>query len=507
MFTRQNRKKQNTVGVLILLGAHFLSVAEKPPAVSSSKPNILMIFTDDQRFDSIGYDNPEIQTPNLDKLAKRGVIFNNCFVNTSICCVSRANIMTGQYPMRHGVTDFFKTLTREQLDQTYPALLRQAGYYTGIVGKWGIGHTVENTYTALPAFDFWAGASHQTLYWHDADCDYVTKNGADNICTCGKAINKDGVGPGGHQSSYKHLGNPLHTDTDIFPMKVKQFLNARDPDKPFCLSLFYKAPHGPEDGWDRFKFEDLYEGVTFTLPETATKDMADTRPAFLRSDDTMLGVKGGYNYLAQPDRFQLYVRNYNRLITGMDYSVGKVMDILKEAGLADNTVVLFTSDNGHFNLDHGFLGKWLMYEPSLRVPGFAFDPRLPENLRRRRIDPMVTTLDYTATILDLAGVNVPDTMQGYSFLPLLVDETPAFWQTEFFYEHPYGHGGHLPLIHGVRTDRYKYTRYISQTPPFEELFDLKNDPNETRNLAESPEYGSLLEQLRRKTDEYEKLLK
>ena len=477
-------------------------------ASAAKQPNILFIFTDDQRYDSIGYENSEIQTPNLDRLAKSGVIFNNCFVNTSICAVSRANIMTGQYPLRHGVTDFYKTLDRDQLDQTYPALLKRAGYYTGIVGKWGIGHTVENTYTALPAFDFWAGASHQTLFWHDRDCDYVTKNGAENICTCGKAINNDGIGPGGHQSSYKHLENPLHTDADIFPMKVEQFLEARDPDKPFCLSLFYKAPHGPNDGWDRFKYEDLYQGVTFTLPETATKEMADARPAFLRSNETMLGVKDGYNYFANPKSFQLYTRNYNRLITGMDYSVGKVMELLKEAGLADNTVILFTSDNGHFQLDHGFLGKWLMREPSLRVPGFVVDPRLPENLRGRRIDPMVTTIDYTATMLELADVPVPAEMQGHSFWPLVRDEQPAApWQTEFFYEHPYGHGGKLPLIHGVRTERYKYTRYISQNPPFEELFDLENDPNEIRNLADSPEHASLLKQLRKKTDQYAESLK
>lgn len=467
------------------------------------KPNILFILTDDQRFDAIGYDNPEIQTPNLDKMARDGVIFNNCFVNTSICCVNRANVMTGQYSLRHRVTDFYKTLTPEQLDQTYPALLKQAGYYTGIVGKWGIGHTVDNTYTALPAFDFWAGASHQTLFWHDADCDYVTKNGAENTCTCGKAINKEGTGPGGHQSAYEHLKNPLHTDTDIFPMKVRQFLEARDPDKPFMLSLFYKAPHGPMDGWDRFKFADTYEGATFTLPETATQDMADARPAFLRSNDTMLGVREGYHYLKNPARFQEYLRDYNRLVTGMDYSVGKIMEILKKAGVADNTVVLFSSDNGQFELERGFLGKWLMYEPSLRVPGFVVDPRLPENLRGRRIDPMVTTVDYTATILDLAGVDVPGTMSGRSFMPL-IEEKPLSkpWQTEFFHEHPYSHRGALPLIQGVRTERYKYTRYISQTPPFEELFDLENDPNEIHNLIASSEHSSLLNKLRTKTDTY-----
>jgi arylsulfatase A-like enzyme len=471
-------------------------------ASAAKQPNILFIFTDDQRYDSIGYENSEIQTPHLDRLAKGGVIFNNCFVNTSICAVSRANIMTGQYPMRHGVTDFYKTLDRDQLAQTYPAILKRAGYYTGIVGKWGIGHTVENTYTALPAFDFWAGASHQTLFWHDRDCNYVTKNGAENICTCGKAINKDGVGPGGHQSSYKHLQHPLHTDTDIFPMKVEQFLSARDPDKPFCLSLFYKAPHGPNDGWDRFKFADTYKGTSFTLPETATLELADARPEFLRSEQTMLGVKGGYEYLRNPAKLQAYVRDYNRLIVGMDYSVGKVLEILEENGLLEDTVILFTSDNGHFNADHGFLGKWLMREPSLRVPGFVVDPRLPANLRGRRIDPMVTTIDYTATILGLAGVDVPEAMQGHSFLPLVRDEQPAApWQTEFFYDHPYGHGGKLPLIHGVRTDRYKYTRYISEDPPFEELFDLENDSNEIHNLADSPEHRTLLNQLRKKTDQ------
>lgn len=502
-----SKKMIVSVAAGINIGVLSASAAEQPSAVRSSKPNILIILTDDQRFDSIGYDNPQIQTPNLDKLAKRGVIFNNCFVNSSICCVSRANIMTGQVPLRHGITDFYKTLSPEQMGHTFPVLLRQAGYYTGFVGKWGMGHLVKNVYKAVPFFDFWAGASHQTCYWHDRDCPYVTTNGAGNICTCGP--NEKGFsGPDDRRTGYKYLKHPLQTDTDIFPIKVEQFLAARDPDKPFCLSLFYKAPHGPLSGWDRFKFADLYKGVTFTLPETATKEMADARPAFLRSSKTMLGVQDGYNYLSHPDQFQLYTRNYNRLITGMDYSVGKIMELLKKAGVADNTVVLFTSDNGHFQLDHGFLGKWLMYEPSLRVPGFVYDPRLPKNLEGRRIDPMITTIDYTATILDLAGVRVLGTMQGHSFLPLVRGEQPKEpWQTEFFYDHPFGANGHLPLIHGVRTERYKYTRYISQNPPYEQLFDLKNDPDETRNLVDSPEYASVLKELRKKTDQYVEELK
>lgn len=489
-------------------GRAFDPVATHAQAAGQLRPNILFIFTDDQRFDAIGYENPQIQTPNLDRLAKNGVIFENCFVNTSICAVSRANVLTGQYPLRHGVTDFYKILDNHQLKQTYPALLRDAGYYTGIVGKWGIGHTVENTYVAVPFFDFWAGASHQTLYWHDQDCPYVTKNGAENICTCGKAINEDGPGPGGHQSSSSHLKNPLHTDTDIFPIKVKQFLAARDPDKPFCLSLFYKAPHMPVSGWDRFKYADTYEGVTFTLAETATKEMADARPGFLKSEKTMHGVDRGYNYLANPESFQQHLRDYNRLVTGMDDSVGKVMDLLEQAGVAENTVVLFTSDNGQFELDHGFLGKWLMYEPSLRVPGFVYDPRLPEALRGRRIDPLITTIDYTATLLDLAGIPVPETMSGRSFLPLL-EETPQEkpWPSEFFYDHPYKHHGDIPLIYGVRTERYKYTRYRSQDPAFEQLFDLENDPNETRNLVDDPECAAMLKSLRSKTDLYSESLR
>ena len=492
-----------------LFGCALLYTTWTAYAADTVRPNIVFIFTDDQRFDSIGYDNPEIQTPNIDGLAKSGVIFTNCFVNTSICCVSRTNIMTGQYPGRHGVVDFYKTLSKQQLAQSYPALLRKTGYYTGFVGKWGIGHTVKNTNVAVPFFDFWAGASHQTLFWHDRDCNYVTKNGTGNICTCGKAINKEGVvGPGGHQSSYKHLKHPLHTDTDIFPLKMRQFLKARDPKKPFCLSLFYKAPHGPLDGWDRFKFKNTYEKTSFTMPETATLALADARPTFLRSEKTMLGVGGGYNLLRNPDKLQKYVRDYNRLISGLDYSVGKIQQILKENGLSDNTVILFTSDNGHFNADHGFMGKWLMREPSLRVPGFVYDPRLPMSKRGRRVDPMVTTIDFTATILDLAGVDIPASMQGHSFVPLIEETGPQEpVRTEFFYDHPYGHGGKLPIIVGVRTERYKYTRYTSQKPAFEELFDLEEDPNETRNLVGSVEHRSLLKQLSRKTDAYVKSVK
>lgn len=470
----------------------------EPAEASSPPPNIVMIFTDDQRHDAVGYcGNHAVQTPHLDRLARQGTVFANCFVNTSICAISRANLLSGQYPGRHGIDDFFKTFSPEQLQKTVPAQLRAAGYQTAFFGKWGIGDTPERTAEAAGIFDYWAGQPMQTCYFHDASCHYVKSDGfahpPDNLCNCPA----DARGNAGFRNRIgrANLPNPLHVDADIIPAQVDQFLNSRDPQKPFCLFLFFKSPHSPFEDWDPATAHSS-DGLNMPVPPAATLVNAEHEPDVVRKS---LGRSTGMRYLREPSFLDTHVRDYYRLITSMDRGVGKIRESLRTAGVQQNTVVLFTSDNGHFLGEHGLAGKWLMYEPALRVPGFLYDPRAGGGSIRNE---MVITTDFSVTMLALAGLDCPSDMTGNNLCQLNGDRKQD-WRDAFYYDHPYGHGGAIPRTEGVRTERYAYTRYRDQQPPYEQLFDLHADPCQRNNLlsgAGSSETLTLLRRLRQQCD-------
>jgi arylsulfatase A-like enzyme len=457
---------------------------------------MILIFTDDQRHDAVGYTgNTAIHTPNLDRLARAGCWFRNCFVNTSICAVSRANILSGQYPGRHGIDDFFKPFSARQLQQTVPGRLHQAGYQTAFFGKWGIGDTPEKTHQGAAVFDYWAGQPKQTNYFHEGDCRYVNFNGfdrpLDDLCDCpadaqGKAAYQVRIGK-------KNLKHPIHVDSQITPRHVKRFLDGRDLAKPFCMFLFFKSPHGPFGDWDP-EMEHVTDGSTMPIPPAATKAHAQQEPDIIKKS---LGWPSGQRLLENHTRHNKQLRDYYRSISSLDLGVGRVMDQLTKRGLDDNTVVLFTSDNGYFSGEHGLGGKWLMYEPSLRVPGFIYDPRCPGG---KTTDRMVTTVDFSATLLSLAGLDIPDAMSGRD-LTKLVKNPNAPWREDFYYDHPYSHGGRIPRTVGVRTETHSYTRYIDPDPPFEQLFDLLRDPDQLNNLVGNAQYAGQLHELRQRCDQ------
>jgi arylsulfatase A-like enzyme len=220
--------------------------------------------------------------------------------------------------------------------------------------------------------------------------------------------------------------------------------------------------------------------------------LADARPEFLKRH---LGGPTGERFIDQPETLQNQLREYYRLVSGMDHSIGRLREQLTAAGVADNTVILFTSDNGHFFGERGFAGKWLMHEPSLRVPFLYHDPRVRPSRRPARIDEPVLTIDVAPTLLDLAGVPAPASMQGKSLLPLLANPRRRH-RDEFFYEHLYSHGGQIAASEGVRDRRFKYIRYINEDPAYEELYDLESDPDELDNLAGSPGSEGLLASMR-----------
>lgn len=444
----------------LLLGL-AVSAAEKP-----ARPNFVFLLVDDLRWNALGFMGDKIvQTPNLDRLAARGVVFDNCFVTTSICAVSRASFFTGQWMRRHGIADFATGLNGAAWDNTYPAQLRTAGFRTGFIGKWGVGNPKE-TAAKEQAFDYWRGLPGQA----------------------GEFIEKD---------------DPTRTHkTARFGNVALEFLAGCEKGRPFCLSLSFNAVHARDGKPREFepdpRDEKLYEDVTIPVPKLATDE------AFKRLPESVQKSEGrkrwGWRF-DSPGKTQGILRDYYRLITGMDREVGRIVAELAKRGLADNTVIIFTADNGFALGDRGMADKWFMYEEDIRVPAFIFDPRLPKSTQGTRSKAMILNVDFAPTMLELAGVPVPGVMQGRSLVPFLKGQPPKDWRTEFFYEH-HSVAARIPQSEGVRTERWKYLRWIAETPVKEELYDLQADPLEERNLLNDPKHIALLAELRGKWERY-----
>jgi arylsulfatase A-like enzyme len=436
---------------LALWLANFLF---SPPVQAAERPrtNIVFLLADDLCWDGLGCTgNKVIQTPNIDRLARRGVRFRNQFVTTSICCVSRASIFSGQYQRRHRIDDFRKEFSPQAWAKTYPALLRQAGYHTGFIGKFGVGETMP-----AAAFDFWRGFPGQGAYFQ--------KGGS------------------------RHL-------TGRMGEQALEFLRDVPKGKPFCLSVSFKAPHAQDGAAREFppdpRDEKLYDGVTIPLPPTASDAFFKRLPEFVRRSE---GRKRWQRRFATPELAQRTARDYYRLVTGVDREVGHLVGALRDRNLAGNTLIVFTSDNGFFLGGRGLSDKWFMYEESIRVPLIVFDPQLPRNRQGQQVDALTLNIDLAPTLLDYAGVVAPAVMQGRSLQPLLSGR-PVRWRNEFFYEHHFG-PRIIPPCEGVRTARWKYIRYLKPNPETEELYDLAADPLERHNLAADPKQAGTLTKLR-----------
>jgi len=416
-------------------------------SAASRQPNIVFLLADDQRWDTLGCNgNTVIQTPNIDSMARAGVNFNNAFVTTPICVISRASILTGQYMRTHGIRDFNKPFTPDQMAETYPAILRKHGYFTGFTGKWGVGAEKFNYDLYKDEFDFWRGQIDQDLYWKDG------KTG----------------------------------------------------------TISYKAPHGP---WDQCQ-PDIFAAIDqkkMPVPELFNQKAWDAQPGFIKhsigANEARVARDFKFNK-GTNEHHQRLVAQYYALIQGMDTSIGRIREALEKQGFADNTVLIFTSDNGYFLHEKGLIGKWLMYEQSLRVPMVIYDPRLPAADRGKTRNEVVLNVDIASTILSMAGVEVSEQMQGSDLSPLLRGEHPD-WRSDLFAEHTYSETGKrtIPKSICVRDGDWKYIRYISETPAYEQLFDLEKDPDELNNLARSPERSEILNRLRARCDVLRSALK
>ena len=483
------------LALTVFLFSWGLSGVREACAADSQPPNIVFLLTDDQHWDSLGcMGNNIIQTPNLNRLAAQGTLFRNTFVTASVCSVSRAAILTGAYPCSRASGDLAAMVTPMNPDVTYPAVLRAGGYETGYIGKWDVGSGEEGFQMGMKLFDYWGADRLHGNYWHENDCPFVTNDGRNSKeqikCTCPPKGSDPRVGSAG-------MVHPVHFDRDIVPIKTKQFLDGRDRAKPFFLTIAFR---GPKDPWSDFPPDtlELYRSNSVCIPATATESDAMGQPAFLRAS---MASDHGLSLVKDSRRLADELRKNYRLVSTIDQTVGKLREILASQGLDTNTIIIFTSDNGHFYGEHGFWGKWLPYEESLRVPLIVYDPRLPKTQQGKSPDQIILNIDLAPTFLSWAGLPIPEQMQGRSFAPLVGGEKIP-WREDFYHEFTWTADGRIVPSEGMRSADWKYIRYFDRKPVVEQLFDLKKDPGETENLSSNPDSAFILQEMRDRTHRY-----
>jgi arylsulfatase A-like enzyme len=448
-------RPSTTALAMTLLGACMSSEATPQRAPAASRPNVLLILSDDQRDDHLSCaGHPLLRTTSLDRLASEGTRFTGAFVTTPICAASRASVLTGLPEHAHRYTFGMPPLTERMGERTYPVLLRRAGYRTGFVGKLGV--KVAPGY-ADEAFDTFVPLA-LGRYWREQ--------------------------PDG---SRRHL-------TDLVGDAALEFLEGARDGRPFCLSVSFNAGHAVDgDLVDHYPWppaeDGLYEDVELPLPRLGAPEDFQALPPFLRR--SMGRVRYGWRW-DTPEKYDRNLRAYYRLLTGMDRNVGRLLDALDHLGLADTTLVLFMGDNGYAMAERGLAGKWTHFEESLRVPLIARGP----GVARGRIEPrMALNIDLAPTVLAACGLPVPSGTEGVSLAPLLRGDEAVAWRDGFRCEHGFD-PGNIPRWVGYRTGRWKYARYVDQVPPWEALHDLAADPLERENLVRSPEHAGVLAELR-----------
>lgn len=492
--------KRNNLLLLGLLPVSALAQGQKPL-------NIIYIMTDDHSQQTIScYDGRYNQTPAMDRLAAEGVRFGNSFVTNSISGPSRAVLLTGKFSHMNGFKD--NTSTFDGAQQTFPKLLQGAGYQTAVIGKW---HLVSTP----TGFDHWDILPGQGSYYNP---DFITAEG-------------------------KHQEQGYVTD--VITDKSIDWIEHRDKQKPFCLLLHHKAIHRT---WmsDSAHMRD-FEDVNFEVPATF-EDTYQGRPAAehqkmsidkdmdlvydLKMVDSSVvsnmknwelmrmspAQRATWDSTYQPLiddfvanrpqgkelaiwKFQRYMRDYLKCVQSVDDNIARLYAYLEKEGLLDNTIIVYTSDQGFYMGEHGWFDKRFIYEESLRTPLIV---RLPNNMKASRgvvANEMVQNIDYAPTLLTLAGVDVPQDIQGVSLDGILRGEKTAKWRDAVYYhyyEYPNEHSVHKH--YGVRTERYKLAHFYDEGIDSWELFDLKTDPDELHNIYDSPKYQKVQAQLHAKLD-------
>lgn len=446
------------------------------------RPNIVWIMADDHAAHAVGAYGSRINaTPGIDRLADEGMRFDACFCTNSICSPSRATILTGTYNHVNGVTTLDTPFDARQ--PTFPAMLRDAGYRTALVGKWHLGHGGIHDPTG---FDWWSVLPDQGEY-HDPTF----------------------LEAGGHEVVRRGYATDLITDLAL------DWIDAGDPERPFLAMVHHKAPHR---SWEPApRHASLYESEEIPEPPTLRDDWAGRSTAAIEArmrlwDLTEEDLKTVVPpHLSEDEelswRYRRFITDYLRCVAALDENVARLLGFLDDRGLADDTVVIYTSDQGFFLGDHGWFDKRFMYEESLRMPFLVRYPRLVP--AGSSTDLIALNVDVAQTLLDLAGVEPTAPMQGRSLVPLLRGERPPDWRRSMYYRYwMHLDGSHGVRAHrGVRTARHKLVHYHGATieqpgaspeprPEEWELFDLEADPFELRSLHDDPDHADTLAELR-----------
>ncbi|WP_430812638.1 MULTISPECIES: sulfatase family protein [unclassified Carboxylicivirga] len=497
--------KNRLIQALLVLMA--VTSCQSPKKEVVKKPNILFIMTDDHAYQTLSaYDDRFINTPNLDRLADDGITFTNSFVANSICGPSRAVMLTGKHSHANGFATNSGVFNGQQ--QTFPKLLQKDGYQTAIIGKWHLGGTPTG-------FDYWNILPGQGSYYNPDFIDMGEK--------------------------VQHQGYVTDLITD-FSM---DWMDKRDKDKPFCLLVHHKAVHRvwmPDTA-----HLDEFKDKSYPLPETFYDDYKGRQAAAeqhlsIRSDDmdVVYDLKmadkedeiktryGGWyrtGALARLDeqqrarwdehydpiiedfkkaelegndlyewKYQRYMRDYLACVRSLDNNVGRLIDYMEKEGLMDNTLIVYTSDQGFYMGEHGWFDKRFIYEESLRTPLLMHLPKGYE--RNGKVAEMVQNIDYAPTFLELTGNDVPADMHGRSLVPLFKNESKGKWRDAIYYHYYEFPNEHMVKRHfGIRTKRYKLVHFYYDISKWE-LYDLQEDPNEMNNLYDNPEYADKIDELK-----------
>lgn len=439
-----------------LLALPCLAGVDPAAAVVPRPLNVVLLYADDWRHDTLGVaGNPVVRTPHLDRLAREGLRFTNSFVTTSICGVSRATLLTGQWMSRHGNLAF--EMFRTPWAETYPGRLRAAGYHVGHVGKWHNGEFPSENY------DFGAGRITPMRHWLQ-----------------------------------QPEGPPVHV-TRRNESDALEFLRTRPAGRRFCLTLAFVAAHAEDQHPAQFLPQPeslaLYAGVRIPVPPTATEGHHRRLPPFIANERNEGRVRWHWRF-DEPEKYQEMMRNYYRLVTEADAVCGRILAELERQGVLEETLVVFTTDNGFFHGEHGLADKWYPHEESIRVPLLVRDPRLPVARRGATEAAFALNVDLAPTVLGAAGLPASPGMQGRDLTALYAPERrPADWRQEFFYEHAViRNKDFIPASEALVRADWKYMFW----PDFgrEQLFHLSADPREERDLAAEPARAEQLAGLR-----------
>jgi arylsulfatase A-like enzyme len=451
--------------------------------MADRRPNILFVMADDHAAHAIGaYGSRINRTPGMDRIAAEGIRLDACFCTNSLCSPSRAAILTGTYNHVNGVTSNSPDFDARQ--PTFVAALQAAGYQTWLSGKWHLGHGGLHD---PRGFDRWSILEDHGRY-HDPEF----------------------LGPGD-----RRVVRPGYT-TDVITDIALEWLRDRDRERPFCLLVQHKAPHRSWEFAERHAT--LYRDEAVPEPPTLRDDYAGRGPAAreatMRIADDL--TEEDLKAFLPPDlagdaalrwKYQRYIKDYLRCVAALDENVARLLDYLDADGSADDTIVVYTSDQGFFLGDHGWYDKRWMYEESLRMPMLV---RYPREIRPGSTsDDIVLNVDFGPTFLDYAGLPIPSRMQGRSFRPILRGERPPDWRTSMYYRYwvHWDVAHHVWAHYGVRTRRHKLVYYYAEpcdqagaheaprTPAWE-LFDLELDPQELRSVYDEPAYADVVRDLK-----------